>query len=82
MMRSNNQYGNTHFVKASVGKSNREKFGLTPEQAQSYCPIIGNFRPLESREAQHAQQAAPVAEPEPVVQYEGEDMPEDTFSGF
>ena len=25
----NNQYGNTHFVKANVGKTNREKYGIS-----------------------------------------------------
>lgn len=76
---SNNQWGNTHFVKASVGKSNREKLGLTPEQAQAYSPIIGNFRPLEPRENQ---QQAPVQKPAQPVLADDEDLPEDTFSGF
>ena len=75
---SNNQYGNTHFVKANVGKSNREKFGLTPEQAQGYSPIIGNLRPLEPRDSQQAQHQAPAP------QVDDDDLPPagGEFSGF
>lgn len=75
---SKNQYGNTHFVKANVGKSNREKFGLTPEQAQGYSPIIGNLRPLETRDSQQAQHQAPA----PVA--DDDDLPpaDGSFGGF
>ena len=45
---SNNQFGNTHFVKASVGKSNRERLGLSKEDVANCSPIIGNLRVLES----------------------------------
>ena len=76
---SNNQYGNTHFVKANVGKSNREKYGLTPEKAQGYSPIIGNLRPLEPRDSQQAQH-----QPAPAPVEDDGDMPEGLggFSGF
>ena len=73
---STSQWGNTHFVKASVGRTNREKFGITKEGLQSVCPIIGNLKPLEVRE--NSSQNAPV----PVQKEELEDMPESTFNGF
>ena len=41
----NNQYGNTHFVKANVGKSNRERFGISREDAvRAALNIPANFR--------------------------------------
>ena len=54
-----NQFGNTHFVKAQVGKTTREKLGLSKEELQKYSPIIGNLKTLESmpsseRESQSA----------------------------
>ena len=72
---SNNQYGNTHFVKANVGKSNREKFGLSLEQTQGFSPIIGNLRPLEPKDGQH-QAAAPAADDDDLPPAGG------TFGGF
>ena len=74
---ANSQWGNTHFVKASVGKSNREKYGFSKEYLQAHCPIIGNLKPLEVREST-VPQNAPVSAP----QEELEDMPESTFNGF
>ena len=44
----NNQFGNTHFVKASVGKSNRERLNLSREDVNRCSPIIGNLRVMES----------------------------------
>ena len=41
----NNQYGNSHFVKANVGKTNREKYHISKEELGQYSPIIGNLRP-------------------------------------
>ena len=41
----NSQYGNTHFVKANVGKSNREKYGISKEELGKFSPILGNLRP-------------------------------------
>ena len=64
----NNQFGNTHFVKANVGKSNREKLGISREELQKYTPIIGNLKTFES--SAKAQQ--------PV----DDDLPEDGFQGF
>ena len=63
-----NQFGNTHFVKASVGKTNRERLGLSREELQKYAPIIGNLKTFE---------VSPKGQ-QPV----GDDLPEDTFQGF
>ena len=54
---SNNQFGNTHFVKANVGKSNRERLNLSREDVNKYSPIIGNLRVFEST-AQNSSQNA------------------------
>lgn len=54
---SNNQFGNTHFVKANVGKSNRERLILSREDVNKYSPIIGNLRVFEST-AQNGSQNA------------------------
>ena len=62
--------GNTHFVKANVGTANRERLGLSKEEAQQYSPILGNAKPLARRE-----------EPQPQVQ-DDEDLPEGEFMGF
>lgn len=71
---SSNQYGNTHFVKTSVGKTNRERLGLDREGVQQCCTIIGNLKPYESQKAQ--EQQAPIRlEPE-------DDLPEGGFQGF
>lgn len=71
----NNQFGNTHFVKASVGKTNRERMGITKEALKNYTPIIGNLKPYEFQ----SQQSAPAPQ-EPIDI--SEDLPEDTFQGF
>lgn len=68
---SNSQYGNTHFVKANVGRNNREKLGIKKEELARYSPIIGNIKPFESASRQ--------ANPE--VQ-DDDDLPPDTFKGF
>ena len=70
---SNNQYGNTHFVKANVGKANRERFGISKEELGKYSPIIGNIRPYDA--------AAPQKKVEPSVN-EDDDLPPVTFKGF
>ena len=67
---SNGLGGNTHFVKANVGTANRERLGLSKEEAQQYSPILGNAKPLARRE-----------EPQPQVQ-DDEDLPEGEFMGF
>lgn len=62
--------GNTHFVKANVGTANRERMGLSKEEAQQYSPILGNAKPLARREDTPAQ-----------VQ-DDDDLPEGDFQGF
>ena len=63
----NSQYGNTHFVKANVGKSNREKYHISKDELGKYSPILGNLKPY-----------APVSKP--VV--DDDDLPEGEFKGF
>ena len=63
--------GNTHFVKANVGTANRERMGLSKEEAQQYSPILGNAKPLAKREET----------PAPAVQ-DDDDLPEGDFQGF
>ena len=67
---SNNQYGNTHFVKANVGTANRERMGLSKEEAQQYSPILGNAKPLARREEA------------PAPMQDDDDLPEGDFQGF
>ena len=67
---SNGLNGNTHFVKANVGTANRERMGLSKEEAQQYSPILGNAKPLARKE-----------EPQPQVQ-DDDDLPEGDFKGF
>ena len=62
--------GNTHFVKANVGTANRERLGLSKEEAQQYSPILGNAKPLAKRE----EAPAPVQN--------DDDLPEGDFQGF
>ena len=64
------KYGNTHFIKANVGKSNRTALGLDSDQLPSLCPILGNLKPLENNQ-------------EPAAQVpEDDDLPEGDFKGF
>ena len=70
---SNNQYGNTHFVKANVGKTNREKYGISREALPQYSPILGNLKPYTNGTQQD-------------TSYSGvsddDDLPEGEFKGF
>ncbi len=43
----NGKYGNTHLIKCNVGKVNREKYGLRPEQLNEVTPILGNLKRFE-----------------------------------
>jgi hypothetical protein len=63
----NSQYGNTHFVKANVGKTNREKYGISKEDLGKFSPILGNLRP-------YAGTSRPLAD--------DDDLPEGEFKGF
>jgi len=42
-----NQFGNSHYVKAQVGKTTREKLGLSKEDLPKYSPILGNLKIFE-----------------------------------
>lgn len=68
----NNQFGNTHFVKTNVGKTNRERLGITRDDIQKYTPIIGNLKTFEYR----GQNQAAAQQPE------DDDLPADDFKGF
>jgi hypothetical protein len=69
----NSQYGNSHFVKANVGKTNREKYGISREQLPQYSPILGNLRPYTAGQA--TQEARPALD-------DDDDLPEGEFKGF
>lgn len=71
---SNNQYGNTHFVKANVGKANRERFGISKDELGRYSPIIGNIRPYDTAAVSQKKVESSVSE--------DDDLPPDTFKGF
>lgn len=43
------QYGNTHFVKLSVGKRNRELMKLSQEEVKQHSPIVGNLKPITKK---------------------------------
>jgi len=47
-----NQFGNTHFVKAQVGKTAREKLNLSKDDLAKYSPIIGNLKVFEGKQSQ------------------------------
>ena len=66
------QFGNKHFVKTSVGKTNRERLGISRDDIPKYTPIIGNLKPFEfqGQAPASAQQGA------------DDDLPEDDFKGF
>lgn len=69
----NNPYGNTHFVKANVGKTNREKYGISREQLAQYSPIMGNLKPYTSGGQQEYSR--------PQVS-DDDDLPAGEFKGF
>ena len=64
----NSQYGNTHFVKANVGKTNREKYGISKDDLGKFSPILGNLKP-------YAGAVRPVME-------DDDDLPAGEFKGF
>lgn len=69
----NNQYGNSHFVKAYVGKTNREKYGISKEDLPQYSPILGNLKPYKG--GQTSQDSRPAV-------VDDDDLPEGEFKGF
>ena len=50
-----NQFGNSHFVKAQVGKTTRERLGMSREELSQYSPIIGNLKTFEGTASQQEQ---------------------------
>lgn len=65
----NSQYGNSHLVKASVGKANRQKFNLQGDALNRATPILGNlkrfeFEARESGSGYAPQNGAPAGRPE------------------
>ena len=67
-----NQYGNSHLVKANVGKTNREKYGISREDLPQYSPILGNLKPYTG--GQTSQDSRPAVD--------DDDLPEGEFKGF
>ncbi len=55
----NGNYGNTHMIKCNVGKANREKYGLKPEQIGDNSPILGNLKRFEFEVRDNGQDGAP-----------------------
>ena len=64
------KYGNTHFIKANVGKTNRSVFNLDSSELPRLSPILGNLKPLEAREEQTTALS------------DDDDLPEGDFKGF
>ena len=64
------KYGNTHFIKANVGKTNRSVFNLDSSELPRLSPILGNLKPLEAREEQTSALS------------DDDDLPEGDFKGF
>ena len=69
----NSQYGNSHFVKANVGKSNRERFRITREALPQFSPILGNLKPYSGGASQETSYTSLGAD---------DDLPEGEFKGF
>ena len=64
------KYGNTHFIKANVGKANRTTLNLDSSELPRLSPILGNLKPLEAREETGSALA------------DDDDLPEGDFKGF
>ena len=64
------KYGNTHFIKANVGKANRTSLNLYSSELPRLSPILGNLKPLEAREETGSARA------------DDDDLPEGDFKGF
>ena len=68
----NNQYGNNHFVKANVGKTNREKYGISKDDLSQFSPILGNLRPYAAGQGGAFRPSLG----------DDDDLPEGEFKGF
>ena len=64
------KYGNTHFIKANVGKANRNAYNLDSSELPRLSPILGNLKPLEAREENTS------------ALVDDDDLPEGDFKGF
>ena len=64
------KYGNTHFIKANVGKANRTTLNLDSSELPRLSPILGNLKPLEAREETGS------------ALTDDDDLPEGDFKGF
>ena len=64
------KYGNTHFIKANVGKANRTALNLDSSELPRLSPILGNLKPLEAREETGS------------ALTDDDDLPEGDFKGF
>lgn len=64
------KYGNTHFIKANVGKANRTALNLDSSELPRLSPILGNLKPLGAREETGSALA------------DDDDLPEGDFKGF
>ena len=64
------KYGNTHFIKANVGKANRTALNLDSSELPRLSPILGNLKPLEAREETGS------------AFTDDDDLPEGDFKGF
>ena len=47
---SGGKYGNSHYVKAAMSKKAMDRFSLTYEQSWQFCPILGNIKPVQSKD--------------------------------
>ena len=74
----NNKYGSDYMVKASVGKDNRQRLGLSREDLDRCTPILGNLRTCEFEERQQPSPAQPAAQSGKPLP--GPDLPEE-FDG-
>ena len=45
---SNDKYGHSHYIRATVSKKVLDRYSMTYETAKPYCPIIGNMKPVPS----------------------------------
>ena len=50
-----NQYGNSHFVKLSVGKKKREEMHLSADELKKHTPIVGNLRTVTRKSTADAE---------------------------
>ena len=50
-----NKYGNSHFIRLSVGKENRTKYNIQKEKLREVTPIVGNLKTFEYDDKGEAQ---------------------------